>query len=226
LLDRTGEFRQRPQKRYDDTDIIVSELMEWGYDSDRGQAALRRMNQIHSRFAISNDDFLYVLSTFIYEPIRWNARYGWRPLCERERLGYFHFWREVGRRMNISRIPARYEEFEQFNRNYEQAQFRFSETNQRIGAATRDLFLSWYPRPLRTLIRPAIYAMMDAPLIEAFGFPRPPAAMRFLVACSWKLRARLLRWLPARRRPHRRTESRKRAYPQGYAIHDLGPSKS
>ena len=46
LLDRTGEFRQRSQKRYDDTDIIVSELMEWGYDSDRGKRALRRMNQL------------------------------------------------------------------------------------------------------------------------------------------------------------------------------------
>jgi hypothetical protein len=42
LLDRTGEFVQRPQKRYDDTDIIVSELMEWGYDGERGQRALRR----------------------------------------------------------------------------------------------------------------------------------------------------------------------------------------
>lgn len=27
LLDRTGEFRDRAQKRYDDTDLIVSELM-------------------------------------------------------------------------------------------------------------------------------------------------------------------------------------------------------
>src|SRR3954466_121882 len=34
LLDGTGEFRFRPQKRYDDTDLNISELMEWGYDSD------------------------------------------------------------------------------------------------------------------------------------------------------------------------------------------------
>src|SRR3954454_22236350 len=66
LLDRTGEFAQRAQKRYDDTDIIVSELMEWGCDSPRGRAALRRMNQIHGRFDIANDDFLYVLSTFVF----------------------------------------------------------------------------------------------------------------------------------------------------------------
>src|SRR5919108_262387 len=60
LLDRTGEFERRAQKRYDDTDIIVSMLMERGYDSERGRAALRRMNQLHGRFTIANDDFLYV----------------------------------------------------------------------------------------------------------------------------------------------------------------------
>ncbi len=73
LLDRTGEFRTRSQKRYDDTDIIVSELIEWGYDSDRGKRALGRLNEIHGRFNIANEDFLYVLSTFVYEPIRSGA---------------------------------------------------------------------------------------------------------------------------------------------------------
>src|SRR5262249_50800877 len=57
LLDRTGEFAARPQKRYDDTDLIVSELMEWGYDSDRGKRALRRMNQLHGMFNIANEDY-------------------------------------------------------------------------------------------------------------------------------------------------------------------------
>src|SRR5436853_6098524 len=43
LLHRTGEFEKRTQRRYDDTDIIISEMMEHGYDSDRGSAALKRM---------------------------------------------------------------------------------------------------------------------------------------------------------------------------------------
>src|SRR6266567_6623852 len=90
LLDRTGEFQNRAQKRYDDTDIIVSELMERGYDSDRGKRALRRMNQLHGRFAIANEDFLYVLSTFVFEPIRWNKRFGWRLMSEQERLAMFY----------------------------------------------------------------------------------------------------------------------------------------
>lgn len=108
LLHRTGEFERRAQKRYDDTDIIVSELMEHGYDSARGHAALARMNAIHGRFTIANEDFLYVLSTFVFEPIRFNARFGWRRMTEKEKVALFHFWRAIGQRMGIRDIPKGY----------------------------------------------------------------------------------------------------------------------
>jgi hypothetical protein len=226
LLDRTGEFRARAQKRYDDTDIIVSELMEYGYDSERGKAALRRMNQLHGRFAIANDDFLYVLSTFVFEPIRWNERFGWRRMAPAERLALFHFWREVGRRMNIKDIPEDYETFERFSREYEGKQFRYTEANHRVGCATRDMFLGWFPRLLRPLVRPAIYAMMDDAMLAGFGFPRPSRLMRWLVPVALRLRARALRLLPGRRRPFLRTEMKRSAYPGGYTIEQLGPPES
>src|SRR5205823_6896238 len=111
-------------------------------------------------------------------PIRWNANYGWRLMCEQERLGMFYFWREVGRRMNIQDLPAEYDAFEKFNLDYERSKFRYSDSNHRIGAATRDLFLSWSPRLMRFLVRPAIYAIMDDTLITAFGFPKPSWFMR------------------------------------------------
>ena len=41
LLDSTGEFTERTQRRYDDTKLIISELVENGYDSERGQRAMR-----------------------------------------------------------------------------------------------------------------------------------------------------------------------------------------
>jgi hypothetical protein len=223
LLDRTGEFAARPQKRYDDTDIIVSELMEWGYDSDRGKRALRRMNQMHGRFPIANEDYLYVLSTFVFEPIRWNARYGWRRMCEQERLAMFYFWREVGRRMNIRQLPAAYEDFERYNIEYEKRHYRYTDANHRVGAVTRDLFLSWFPRLLHPLGRPAIYALMDDPLIEAFGFPRPSPLMRRLVTEALRARAKVLRWLPPRTHPRLRTEMKHYTYPRGYVIERLGP---
>jgi len=223
LLDRTGEFSKRSQKRYDDTDIIVSELLEWGYESERGKRALRRLNQLHGRFAIANEDFLYVLSTFIFEPIRWNERFGWRLLCAQERLGYFYFWREVGRRMNIRDIPANYDVFERLNRNYETQHYRFTGTNRRVGEATRELFVSWFPSFLAPVVRSAIHALLDDRLIEAFGFPQPSRLMRWVVPAILRLRAEIVRLLPPRRKPRLRTEMRHPTYANGYVIEQLGP---
>lgn len=223
LLDRTGEFSKRSQKRYDDTDIIVSELLEWGYDSERGKRALRRLNQVHGRFAIANEDFLYVLSTFIFEPIRWNERFGWRLLCEQERLGYFYFWREVGRRMNIRDIPADYRVFERFNMDYERQHYRFTEANRRVGGATRELFVSWFPSFLAPVVRSTIYALLDDRLIESFGFPQSSRLMRWLVPGALRLRAGFARWLPPLKKPRLRTEMGHPTYPDGYMIEHLGP---
>ena len=223
LLDRTGEFSKRSQKRYDDTDIIVSELVEWGYDSERGKRALRRLNQVRGCFAIANEDFLYVLSTFIFEPIRWNERFGWRLLCEQERLGYFYFWREVGRRMNIHDIPADYRVFERFNRDYERQHYRFTEANRRVGEATRELFVSWFPSFLAPVVRSTIYALLDDRLIESFGFPPSSRLMRWLVPGALRLRAGVVRLLPPLKKPRLRTEMEHPTYPDGYVIEHLGP---
>jgi ER-bound oxygenase mpaB/B'/Rubber oxygenase, catalytic domain len=226
LLAQTGEFFKRAQKRYDDTDIIVSELMEWGYDSDRGKRALRRMNQMHGRFTIANDDYRYVLSTFIFEPIRWNARFGWRPMCEQEKLSMFHFWSEVGRRMGIKDIPDRYEDFECYNVEYEKKNYRFVESNRRVGEATREMFVGWFPRLFAPLTRSSIHALLDDSLIEGFGFPKPSGFMRWLVNTTLKLRAKVLRFLPPRSKPRLRTEMKRGVYPQGYVIEQLGPPEA
>lgn len=108
LLAATGEFERRAQKRYDDTKTLMAEVVEHGYDSPRGRTALRMVNRMHGRYPISNEDMLYVLSTFVYEPVRWIARYGWRPMSRHEELAGFHFYREVGRRMGIRDVPDDY----------------------------------------------------------------------------------------------------------------------
>src|SRR3990172_1438287 len=224
LLDRTGGVSQRPQKRYDDTDLILSEILEHGYDSERGRAAIRRMNRLHGRFDISNEDYLYVASTFIFEPIRWNARFGWRPLIDQENLAAFYYWREIGRRMNIRSIPDGLGELERYNVEYEREHFRYSDANRRVAAAVRNMFLGWFlPRPLHRLGEPAIYAMLDEPLLEAFGFPKPPPALRRLVEGALNMRGRLIRLLPERRKPRLRTGPRRPTYPKGYHIEALGP---
>ena len=225
LLDRTGEFHVNTQRRYDDTSIIVAEMCEWGYESGRGKDALERMNWAHSHFKIANDDFLYVLSTFIYEPIRWIDAFGWRPTCRNEGLGYYWFWREVARRMGITNIPPSYEAFEAWSRAYEREHFRFAETNQRVGSSTRDLFTRWFPRVFTPIVRYSIYAMLDDAMIAAFGFPEPLPLTRPMLRAGLKLRGRVVRWLPPRRVAHFFTDDRNRTYPEGYRISELGPPR-
>jgi ER-bound oxygenase mpaB/B'/Rubber oxygenase, catalytic domain len=225
LLDSTGEFGRRAQKRYDDTQILISAFCEFGYEDGIGRRALRRMNSIHGRFAISNDDFLYVLSTMIYEPIRWNARFGWRPLNETEKLGTFYFWREVGKRMAIRDIPDRFDELERWNVEFERDRFGYTDEGHRVASATRDMFLGWFPGLPKRVGRPLVYALLDEPLLDALGFPHPTAPLRRLAERAVRARSLAVRRLPPRTRPRFRTLERHRSYPEGYAIEGLGPAR-
>jgi len=224
LLHATAEFEARAQKRYDDTDLIVSEIIEYGYDSERGRRAIARMNAIHARFKIANGDFLYVLSTFVLEPIRWNAKFGWRVMNDTERLGWFWFWRAVGERMGIADIPESYDALELYNTGYERDTLRFTEANRKVALATREMFARWFPAPLRPLVRRSIHALLDPPLLAAFALEPAPRWLRSATAASLRARARVLRWLPKRRRAQLRTEIRRADYPHGYRIESLGPA--
>lgn len=227
LLAETGEFLRRPQKRYDDTELIMYELGEHGYDSDRGQRAMRRMNQMHGRFDISNDDFLYVLTTFILEPMRWVEAYGKRPLTSNEKQASLNYYLEIGRRMNIKDIPTDLATLEQFNRRYEAEHFRYADSNRQIGEATADLFLGFYlPKLLWPLGRPVVYAMMDEPLLAAFGFPQPPTWLRNGVQRLLRWRAAVMGRLPERRKPVLGTQRKRPTYPEGYEIEELGTFRS
>lgn len=223
LLDSTGEFVERARKRYDDTDLLISTFTEHGYSTPLGRAAIRRMNQLHRRFGIANEDFLYVLSTLVLEPFRWNERFGWRPALEAERLATFHFWQAVARMMNIKDIPETYEEMERFNVGFERNRFRYTEAGHRIATAMVEMFIGkvpWAPRRLGTR---AIHALLDDPLLNALGLPKPTPVERRVVEGALRLRARAVRMLPARRKPRLRTRMRRVTYQEGHRIEELGP---
>lgn len=223
LLVETGEFVRRTQKRYDDTVLILSEILEYGYDSPRGQAALVRMNKQHGRYTIPNDEYLYTLSTFILEPVRWIDRYGWRKVSDTEKRAFYYYWAELGRRMGIRDLPESFEAFDAFNRAFEQEQFRYSPDNEIIAVATRNLMLSWFlPKPFWGIGAPFVHALIDDQLLNAVGMPPAPKWLQGIVRGSLRLRGLLVRLLPPRRRPRLLTKERNRTYPNGYAISDLG----
>jgi hypothetical protein len=222
LLDRTGEFRERAQKRYDDTELILAEILDNGLDSERGREANRRMNRMHGRFEIRNEDYLYVLATFVLVPLRWNRRYGWRRYTRQEELATLHYWRALGRRMNIRDIPDTLEALEQWSDEFERANLRFSESSRHVADDTLGLFLSWYPAPLRPLLRPVVLALLENELLDAFGYPHPPAWLRRGLDLALRARAVIVARLPRRAKPRLITRERHRGYPGGYRLEELG----
>jgi mpaB/rubber oxygenase-like protein len=224
LLDQTGEFRERAQKRYDDTELILAEILDNGIDSTRGKEATRRMNRMHGRFPIRNDDYLYVLATFVLVPLRWNRKYGWRRYTKQEELATLNYWQALGRRMNIRDIPASIEKLEAWSDEFERANLRFSESSRHVADDTLGLFLSWYPAPLRRVLRPVVLSLLEDDLLDAFGYRHPPAWLRRGLDLALRARAPIVARLPRRTRPHLITQSRHRGYPGGYGLEELGVS--
>jgi hypothetical protein len=225
LLVATGEFARAPQRRYDDTAVLMGELAAHGYDSPRGRTALRRINRAHGHYRIANDDMLYVLSTFVIDPVRWIDAHGWRPLLAQEREAAYFFYREVGRRMNVADIPPSYRELEAFNREYGR--------HLTPGPATRELrehVLSlvgaWFPAPLRGTARRLAPAAFDDELLHGLGLRVPPPWQRQAAATALRARAAVVRRMPPRRTPAFDDGSVRfrtyPGYPDGYDLAGIG----
>jgi len=224
LLDRTGEFAARGQKRYDDTRLLIGQFIERGWDDEAGRRSIEQMNRIHSNFKIPNDDYLFVLWTFVEFPLRWTDEYGWRAFTPHERAAWFNFWREVGRLMGLRDIPPTTVAFDEFVRGYEARELIHDPANQRVAEATIAIMAAWLPRPLRFAVRPVVSCLVPARLLPAIGFAAPPAWLAFLVRGALKVRAQVKRVVSLERHPFLLAQSRNRSYPGNrYRIESLGP---
>jgi hypothetical protein len=225
LLFRTGEFTARTQKRYDDTVLLLDAVLEHGPDGDEGRAAIRRMNQMHRSYDISNDDLRYVLATFVVMPIRWVDDFGWRRMTENERVASANYHRDLGRCMGIRDISTTWQAFARCLDAYEREHFGFDAGARDVADSTLALLATFPPHHHlpAAVVRRISLAVMDGPLLDAFGFPRPNPLLRVLVRGGLKARGRVVRCLPARRQPYfARQLPQIRSYPGGYEVDRLG----
>lgn len=222
LLDRTGQFTQCPQRRYDDTTLILYEIFHGGTSNERGKLAIKHLNRIHDRYRISNDDFRYTLAAFVVAPVRWINAYGWRKLHPREITAITNTMRRMGEGMRITGIPETYAEFETLLDEYERAHFGYDPGSRSVADATLKLFGSWYPGPLSNVVAKASVTLMDPHLVEAFGLPQPSPAARAVARFAMNTRASVVRLGPARP-DSRPVAPDPLSYPNGYELSSLGP---
>ena len=226
LLHRSGEFEQRPRKRYDDTGLMVAELLRHGPDSERGRAVIQRMNRIHGAYAISTADFQYVLSTFVAEPIRWLQRYGWRPLNTEEEQALFRFWRHVGAAMGIANLPTSLASLLSLNQQVERRLFRSAASNRRVAEATLAMLLNDWPTPLRPPIAAVLRGLLEPEVLGSLGWRASPAWLQRLLRQGLRARSRLANhW--QRLRPTRGSrfysERATPSYGETFQLEQLGP---
>ncbi|WP_395692922.1 oxygenase MpaB family protein [Nocardioides sp.] len=223
LLDRTGEFTRRTQKRYDDTALLLEPAYRLGFEEPESRAAIRRINQMHRAYDIPDHEFRYVLSTFVVVPKRWLDEFGKRPLTPNELEASVQYYRTLGRHMGIKDVPETYEGFERLMDSYEAAHFGHDPGGRRVADATLALMAGFQPAPVRPLMDVFSRSLMDPPLRAAFRYADPPGWVEAVSRGLLRARGRLLRFFPARKDPKLVDDLPQiRSYPDGYRIEELG----
>ncbi|KAI8136658.1 hypothetical protein BJV82DRAFT_647111 [Fennellomyces sp. T-0311] len=230
LLYATGEFTRNTRKRAEDTELILLEIGDAYTHIEvasrknpnlsqedilqqrrRQEHAIARLNEIHGKYNILNDDFLYTLSLFVVEPMKWVNKHEWRQLEQIE-----------------------------INR-YAEEKVRYAPTNWKVGHPTVEHLLSRFPKFMAPIVYTIIPAVLDPLDVAGFGLePAKPWAVQ-LINASFHLRALFIRHLlPPRVNPLLRTPITadpktnlykplynlyEPTYPEGYCIFELGPEK-
>jgi hypothetical protein len=224
LLVATGEFSTRAQKRYDDTVLLLAEVGENGFDHPDATAALGRINAMHGRFRIRNEDFLYTLSTFVFEPIRALRLYGPRPMTEREQRAWFNAYRRLGAEMGIADLPGDLESFRAWREAFESREMHFEPTNRVVADATVKVLLDMLRVPafLRGTAKAVLVALMEPHVARAFDYPQPNRIVLAAVDAAMAMRRLVASRLPDGKRPRLQSRRNLPTYRGNYRIAELG----
>lgn len=184
ILDRDGRGPtvRDPRSRNVETLGYFGVWFRHGYRSARGQRAIERVNAVHSRFPIGQEQYRYVLATQMFEPTRLLALVGASPLTTTEDQARFVFWRNLGQRLGIENIPATSEELYAWMLDYERDNGCYTASAGRIATALRGEWVRrQLPAPLRPMGGSVVDALIDPNLGTALGIDQPNVAARRFV---------------------------------------------
>ncbi len=229
LLHRTRQYEAAGQKRLDDTRAILTEIAESKEGSTQHAEMVTHLNRIHAQYRISNDDYLYTLSTFVFDPWRFIERFGHRPLTEKEKQAFYFFYRRLGEAMHMEAIPPSFDAFLEWKEEYERRAQRYSEDNEHVARGMLTTVQGLLPAPLRPALEPLLASLIKEPaFLASIGFK--PAAPSFQRAVHGVLYARRRLSRRVNRFEHTRfwdhpSYTRYPSYPSGYERTRLGPAK-
>ncbi|MBJ7459178.1 MAG: DUF2236 domain-containing protein [Thermoleophilaceae bacterium] len=179
-----GDIATSPRKRNNDTIIFFTEFYRRGYRSEEGRAAVQRMEEIHSRFLISDELKLYTLATVMLEPDRLAMQFGVNPFSPVDREARWNFWCGIAREMGLELPASTREGFLEWMLAYEDEHYANTVDGRGCYEGLIQDWLRWYPTwlPKREwLARQSLAGLLDPKLREAMGVEAPPAFIQFQV---------------------------------------------
>jgi hypothetical protein len=172
-------------RRIDDTLALFGAFLKWGPSSLEGRAAIARMERIHARFPITDEQKRYTLATLIFEPDRIGQRLGVDQLTAGQREAIWRFWCSVAEQMPLGGLPATSKELWRWTLDYEREHWRYTNDGRRVVETFFDDWTTrWFPRRARRLGRQVLLALMDEELRTALQLETPSKHLERLIRAS------------------------------------------
>ena len=172
LLIKTGRLVHRTEERVARTDKLIMDLLWYGLSSTEGKATAEKIRNAHAQYPISNDEYLFVLSTFILEPIEWMEVYGPRPFTRDEKDAWFLFWSHFGKSMGIAHLPRDLGELRSWVRNFTNAHMYYAPDNKCLIDAVFGMLQKQIKIPKFFLMN-ALASLFDPATCRALGLEPP-----------------------------------------------------
>ncbi|KAF9259733.1 hypothetical protein L218DRAFT_873962 [Marasmius fiardii PR-910] len=208
VLLKSGEMTEETKlnKRLADTATLIATFVsnpsppreDTDDPSDpRAAIAIARVNYIHGKYKLRNEDLLYNLALFMLEPVRWTALFNWRPHTALEKKAIFILWTDIGRRMGIEHIWSSFEEMEDWAETYEQENMVPSESAFNLSRLCIEDMTSRVPPFLgmRKLVYNVILTLLDDRTRYAMGLPAPNSRISSCLYGLFHIRAWIVRHL-------------------------------
>jgi hypothetical protein len=194
-----GDNLRDVARRTDDTLALFGAFLKWGPSSPEGRAAIARMERIHDRFSITDEQKRYTLATLIFEPDRIAQHLGLDQYTAGQREAIWRFWMSVAEQMPLGGLPATPEKLRRWMLDYEHEHWRHTDGGRNVvDRFFEDWTTRWFPRRARRLGRQILLALMDEDLRTVLHLETPSKPVEQLVRASARVSSPLMLVRPFR----------------------------
>ncbi len=178
VLAASGSMKRDAERRAYRTGLMMYEVIDGRLTSPRARRVISQINRAHAGFTINDNDFAFVLDSFIVVPTRHIDRMGWRKTTGHERGATWRFYVRLSELMNIASPPTCFEHAVDRFDAYESQHVQSSDTTLELGAQTLAVMKNRLPVAARR-VAPTLFSAQldDPPVAKALGLPKAPATL-------------------------------------------------